>query len=145
MRAVTTCFHCGLPVPGSAGAWSVDLDGAERPLCCAGCEAVARAIVGSGGADYYRLRTELPPQGRELVPAFLDQLAVYDHPAVQRTMVRDAGELKEAALLLEDLSCAACVWLAEKRVGGLAGVREFSINYATRRALVRWDPAVATL
>jgi len=145
MRAVTTCFHCGLPVPGSAGAWSVDLDGAERPLCCAGCEAVARAIVGSGGADYYRLRTELPPQGRELVPAFLDQLAVYDHPAVQRTMVRDAGELKEAALLLEDLSCAACVWLAEKSVGGLAGVREFSINYATRRALVRWDPAVATL
>ena len=147
MRAVTTCFHCGLPVPVSAGAgaWSVDLDGAERPLCCAGCEAVARAIVGSGGADYYRLRTELPPQGRELVPAFLDQLAVYDHPAVQRTMVRDAGELKEAALLLEDLSCAACVWLAERSVGGLAGVHEFSINYATRRALLRWDPAVLTL
>lgn len=144
---MTTCFHCGLPVPDSAGAgsWSVELDGALRPLCCAGCEAVARAIVAAGAADYYRLRTEMPPQGRELVPAFLDELAVYDHPAVQRTMVRDAGELKEAALLLEDLSCAACVWLAEKSVGSLAGVREFSINYATRRARVRWDPAVATL
>ena len=147
IRAVTDCFHCGLPVPDTPGAgpWSVELDGASRPLCCAGCEAVARAIVAAGAADYYRLRTELPPQGRELVPAFLDQLAVYDHPAVQRTMVRDAGELKEAALLLEDLSCAACVWLAERSVGALAGVREFSINYATRRALVRWDPTVATL
>ena len=144
---MTECFHCGLPVPESAGAaaWSVELDGATRPLCCAGCEAVARAIVAAGAADYYRLRTELPPQGRELVPSFLDQLAVYDHPAVQRTMVRDAGDLKEAALLLEDLSCAACVWLAEKSVGALAGVHEFSINYATHRALVRWDPAVATL
>ncbi len=121
------------------------LDGEARPLCCAGCEAVARAIVASGGGDYYRLRTELPPQGRELVPDFLGQLAVYDHPAVQRTMVRDSGDLKEAALLLEDLSCAACVWLAERSVGGLAGVREFSINYATRRALVRWDPATASL
>ncbi len=147
IRAVTTCFHCGLPVPDAAGAgtWSVELDGALRPLCCAGCEAVARAIVAAGATDYYRLRTEMPPQGRELVPAFLDELAVYDHPAVQRTMVRDAGELKEAALLLEDLSCAACVWLAERSVGALAGVREFSINYATRRAMVRWDPAVATL
>ena len=106
---------------------------------------MARAIVASGGGDYYRLRTELPPQGRELVPDFLGQLAVYDHPAVQRTMVRDSGDLKEAALLLEDLSCAACVWLAERSVGGLDGVREFSINYATRRALVRWDPATVSL
>jgi Cu2+-exporting ATPase len=141
---VSTCFHCGLPQPAGA-TWSFVLDGEARPLCCAGCEAVARAIVASGGGDYYRLRTELPPQGRELVPDFLGQLAVYDHPAVQRTMVRDSGDLKEAALLLEDLSCAACVWLAERSVGGLAGVREFSINYATRRALVRWDPATASL
>lgn len=147
MGLVTDCFHCGLPVPDSAGAgsWSVEIDGVARPLCCTGCEAVARAIVAAGAADYYRLRTELPAQGRELVPAFLDQLAAYDHPAVQRTMVRDAGDLKEAALLLEDLSCAACVWLAEKSVGRSAGVHEFSINYATRRALVRWDPAATTL
>ncbi len=144
IRGVAICFHCGLPQPAGA-TWSVELDGETRDLCCAGCEAVARAIVGSGGGDYYRLRTELPPPGRELVPSFLDQLAVYDHPAVQRTMVRDAGDLKEAALLLEDLSCAACVWLAERSVGGLAGVHEFSINYATRRAVVRWDPAVLTL
>ena len=106
---------------------------------------MARAIVASGSADYYRLRTALPSQGRELVPSFLDQLAVYDHPAVQRTMVRDAGDLKEAALLLENLSCAACVWLAERSVGAVEGVAEFSINYATRRALVRWDPQVASL
>jgi Cu2+-exporting ATPase len=144
IRGVAICFHCGLPQPAGA-TWSVELDGETRDLCCAGCEAVARAIVASGGGDYYRLRTELPPPGRELVPSFLDQLAVYDHPAVQRTMVRDAGDLREAALLLEDLSCAACVWLAERSVGGLAGVHEFSINYATRRAVVRWDPAVLTL
>ncbi len=147
IRGVAICFHCGLPLPDGAGSgrWSFALDGTQRAVCCAGCEAVARAIVASGGGDYYRLRTELPPQGRELVPDFLGQLAVYDHPAVQRTMVRDSGDLKEAALLLEDLSCAACVWLAERSVGGLAGVHEFSINYATRRALVRWDPAAVRL
>ena len=89
------CFHCGLPQPAGA-TWSVELDGETRDLCCAGCEAVARAILASGGGDYYRLRTELPPRGRELVPSFLDQLAVYDHPAVQRTMVRDAGDLKRS-------------------------------------------------
>ena len=144
MSAMSDCFHCGLPVPWGAS-WRVEVEGAARSVCCAGCEAVARAIVASGGVDYYRLRTELPRQGRELGPAVLDQLAVYDHPAVQRSMVRDAGDLKEAALLLEDLSCAACVWLAERSVGALAGVREFSINYATRRARVSWDPNITSL
>ncbi len=139
-----TCFHCALPVPPAAS-WSVEIDGGARAMCCAGCAAVAEAIVASGATDYYRLRTEIPRQGRELVPAWLDQLALYDHPAIQQSMVRDAGELKEAALLLEDLSCAACVWLVERGLMQVDGVREFSVNYATRRATVRWDPAAVSL
>ncbi|KAB2966601.1 MAG: heavy metal translocating P-type ATPase, partial [Thermoanaerobaculia bacterium] len=134
------CFHCGLPVPAGAR-WSVEIEGAPRAMCCAGCEAVAQAIVASGLADYYRFRTEPAPTGREVVPAVLAELSVWDHPAVARTLVRSEGGTRETSLLLEDLTCAACVWLTEQRLRRLEGVRAVAVNFATRRATVRWDPA----
>jgi len=134
-----SCFHCGLPVPAGTS-WSVVFDGAPRALCCAGCEAVARTIVEAGLAGYYRFRTAPAPTGREVVPAVLAELSVWDHPAVAQTLVRSADGLRETSLLLEDLSCAACVWLTEQRLRRLEGVRAVSVNFATRRATVRWDP-----
>lgn len=134
-----SCFHCGLPVPPGI-AFAVEFEGARRPLCCRGCEAVAQAIIEGGLADYYRFRTASGPTGREVVPEFLRQAAVYDHPEVQKSFVARAGEdLKEASLILEGITCAACVWLNERHLARLPGVREVAINYATRRARVVWD------
>ena len=41
------CFHCGLPVPAGT-AYQVRFDGLMRPMCCVGCEAVARTIIDAG-------------------------------------------------------------------------------------------------
>ncbi|HCO61261.1 MAG TPA: hypothetical protein DIT58_13865, partial [Porticoccaceae bacterium] len=38
------CFHCGLPVM-TGSAYAAVIDGHERPMCCAGCQAVATTIV----------------------------------------------------------------------------------------------------
>ena len=48
---------------------AVTVNGEDRPVCCAGCRAVARAIGDAGLTDYYRFRTELPGKGETLVPA----------------------------------------------------------------------------
>ena len=53
------CFHCGEPV-GPAPRHFVVIEGVQQPMCCAGCAAVARAIVDNGLGDYYRQRRELP-------------------------------------------------------------------------------------
>jgi Cu2+-exporting ATPase len=120
--------------------FTVVVDGVRRPLCCRGCEAVAQAIVEAGLGDFYRYRTAPAPTGRELVPAFLREAEVYDLPEVQKSFVRPAGEnLREADLILEGITCAACVWLNERHLARLAGVHEVTINYATRRARVVWD------
>ncbi|HSB23199.1 MAG TPA: heavy metal translocating P-type ATPase metal-binding domain-containing protein, partial [Burkholderiaceae bacterium] len=134
-----SCFHCGLPVPAGTR-WRAVVDGVARPMCCPGCEAVARTIVEAGLAGYYRHRTEAAPTARAALPGLLADLAVWDHPAIQRAVVRDGGATREAALLLEDLNCAACVWLTEQHLLRLGGVREVAVNFATRRATVRWDP-----
>ena len=131
------CFHCGLPV-GKA-VFPVRVDGVERATCCRGCQAVSQTIVDNGLGAYYRNRTAMAPSARsvQVVPG---ELAVYDMPEVQRNFVRDANEHeKEASLLIDGVTCAACVWLIEQRIARLPGVSAVSLNYATRRARVRWD------
>ncbi|MCL2524806.1 MAG: cadmium-translocating P-type ATPase [Betaproteobacteria bacterium] len=135
------CYHCGLPVPEDVDL-AVAIGGQQRSMCCYGCQAVALAIVDNGLEDYYRSRDALPESPREAVPAILDQLALFDHADFQKSFVKelDAGE-REASLLLEGITCSACIWLNERHLGKLAGVTAVDINYATRRARVRWDEA----
>ena len=109
-------------------------------MCCPGCQAVARAIVDGGLTDFYRYRTEKSPQARELIPEQLRELALYDREEIQKSFVQQQpGERREASLILEGIVCAACVWLNERHVKSLPGVIDFSVNYSTRRARVRWD------
>lgn len=138
-----SCYHCGLPVPASAN-YHVEILGESRPMCCRGCQAVAQAIVDGGMADFYRYRSGSSPTGRELVPAFLREVEVYDNPLLQQQFVRRGGEgegedIREADLILEGIVCAACVWLNERHLAALPGVLAVSVNYSTHRARVKWD------
>lgn len=139
------CFHCG--EPGADGErWSVVIDGEARPMCCPGCKAIAETIVASGLKDYYRHRTHLP----ELTPAdFADEdltaresLTLYDSEALQRRFVArnqgENGELAEATFIIDGISCAACAWLIEHRVGQLPGVEQAVLNLSSHRLVVRW-------
>lgn len=133
------CYHCGLPVPPGTH-FAVAIGGQTREMCCVGCQAVASAIVDNGLDDYYRHRDALPESPREALPAVLGELTLFDNPDVQKSFVRPLSEHeREASLILEGITCAACVWLNEQHLTRQAGVSAVEINYATRRARVRWD------
>ncbi|MDO9450883.1 MAG: heavy metal translocating P-type ATPase [Rugosibacter sp.] len=139
------CYHCGLPVPPGSKI-SITIDAVPRVLCCTGCEAVAQAIISNHLTEYYRHRDALPESPREALPVALDALGLFDHPKVQKSFVQIAGEHeREAALILEGITCAACVWLNEAHLRCQPGVTSVDINYATRRARVRWDTRVTKL
>jgi Cu2+-exporting ATPase len=154
------CFHCGQPVL-EPGRWSSRVAGAEQAMCCAGCKAVADAIVAAGLDDYYRTRTELPAPGWQpptelrLAPdasgtdaaptAASENLAIYDEPEVQDRFVRRDGDRCEATLLVEGIRCGACVWLIERQLRAQPGVEDVSVNMATERATVRYRDADAPL
>ncbi len=144
-REQMRCYHCGLPIPTGLDL-SANIDGCSRAMCCAGCQAVAQAIVDNGLADYYRNRDALPDSPREALPAILDGLKLYDHADFQKSFVRVLGESeREASLIIEGITCAACIWLNEQHVARLAGVAGVEINFATRRARVRWDERLVKL
>lgn len=135
----SVCFHCGLPVPAGLDL-TIDFDGASRPVCCRGCQSVAHTIIDYGLADYYRHRTATANtvDDQDLIP---EQLRVYDDPRLQKGFVQSLAEGQcEASLMLEDITCPACLWLNEQHLRQLDGVVAADINYSTHRARVRWDP-----
>lgn len=133
------CYHCGLPVLQTTHHY-VSIGGVRRRMCCIGCEAVAQSIVDNGLTDYYHHRDAMPEPVREALPAELQELGLFDHPDFQKSFVQPVGEHeREASLILEGITCAACVWLNEQHVARQPGVSLIEVNYATRRARVRWD------
>jgi Cu2+-exporting ATPase len=137
--AAARCFHCGEALPGGARYEAV-VRGTARPMCCAGCAAVAQAIVQAGCESYYDRRSEFAQPGRDAPADPLARLRAYDREEIQRAFVSaPAPHEREAALILEGIRCPACIWLNETRLARLDGVLAVDINYASRRARVRWD------
>jgi len=156
------CFHCGAPVPAGTS-WGVQVDAAWRPMCCAGCQAVAAAIVGSGLQEFYSTRAMAAspaassspivpdPESRPAVdlPAAAEPDPLVDDPLWQRgkvaALAEDGRTVHEAMLLIDGMVCAACTWLIEQRAARVPGVVAASANYATGRMRVRWLPGTAKL
>ena len=133
------CFHCGLPLP-PGNPYPGEIAGEQHSFCCAGCRAVAQAIDSAGLSDYYNQRTEYPDRPEETVPQGLQSPDLFDREEVQRSFVRQVEGTREASLILEGITCAACVWLNERQLQQTPGVVDAQVNYATHRARVRWDP-----
>ncbi len=136
------CFHCGLPVPAGLHL-TVDVENITRTMCCAGCQAVAQAIVDNGLTSYYQTREGFPAAaGRDaLVP---EELKLYDDAEVLASISEtpdDEAGLREASFSLEGIRCGACVWLIEKRLGRLPGMRRAHVNMSTESLHVRWEDA----
>ncbi len=59
--------------------------------------------------------------------------------------IADKQTSREVIIPIEGMTCASCVTRIEKAVGKLAGVQKVSVNLATEKADVRYDPALVRL
>lgn len=120
-----SCFHCGLPVPPNTH-YPVTIHGREEFMCCPGCQAVAMAIVDGGLDGFYQFRTANSERA-----ASNDQAnwAIYDIPEVQSDFVTAFSDgTRQANLLLEGLTCAACAWLIEAHLKKNPHVVSVTVN-----------------
>ncbi len=133
------CFHCGLDVPENIHL-PVTFQSQEQETCCIGCQAVAQSIIDAGLDAYYLQRTADAEQASLPPEEVLAQLKLYDLDEVQEEFVHISKEnQREAVLLLNGITCAACVWLIEQQLLRLVGVIQVDLNYSTQRARVLWD------
>jgi len=133
------CFHCGLPVAQDTH-FTITSQGHSRPACCAGCQAVAQTIIDAGLEDYYLHRAASGSPADPLPLDILQQATLYDSTDLQQSFVlQETGDAREASLIIEGITCSACIWLIEQRLLRLDGVLSVEINYTSHRARVRWD------
>lgn len=136
------CFHCGLPVTDSDPE-TLLIGSTHEAFCCHGCKAVCEFIINSGNADYYKHRDATARTFNDTeLPRLIDKLKLYDNEEIQREFIRSGKNQswKEAWLILDEIRCAACIWLNERTLRMLDGVLEVQMDYTGQQARVRWDP-----
>lgn len=132
------CYHCGLPVP-RASYYPVVIQGKTQRMCCPGCQAVAMAIVDGGLENFYQFRTASNDRP-EITAQDGRRWDIYDLPEVQAEFVIPFdGNIKQANLLLEGISCAACSWLIETHLKKNPAIQSVTVNLSTHRCAIVWD------
>ncbi|BDM64122.1 copper-translocating P-type ATPase [Shewanella sp. NFH-SH190041] len=131
------CYHCNEPVL-CQDRFTTKIDGRDEVMCCPGCQAVSAAIIAAGLSHYYRFRTQPGQKQAALIPAELNRFSAYDLSEIQQDFVHQEQAFSSVSLTIEGITCAACAWLIEHHLSGLAGIERISVNTATRRALVHY-------
>ena len=127
------CFHCQSPVPPQLNI-QVELDGKQHALCCTSCLAAVQFIRELDLGAYYQYRDQCG------IGAAADMnAATPDDTTLNKAIVPLADGRSQLSLLIPDLRCVACVWLLEQVLGKQPGVRDITVNYATRRLSLIFD------
>ena len=141
--ADTFCFHCGEPVPPGVEL-SLEIDGAEQPMCCSGCLAVATIIQSSGLGRYYDFRDAVPL--RPVEEPVLARYSAWDREAVLDFHAsRQDNGLCSLQLVLENVHCPACAWLVHRYLSSFPGVQESKLNVGDGRLKLLFDPSKTPL
>jgi Cu2+-exporting ATPase len=135
------CYHCLLDLPVQVR-HSVEIDGIERAMCCPGCAGVAQTIIDSGLHNYYKHRDTNTPtinNSRDRAPLVPQELSLYNSEKLQLQFVSNSESgTKAATLVIEGITCAACIWLLEHHISQLTGIVKISINMTNHRAQISW-------
>lgn len=134
------CAHCTLPVP--AGLRDAH---AERQFCCEGCRSAYEVIHGCGLDRYYALREESRASSGP-VQRSGRRYSEYDDAtfhALYASQVQP-GVLR-CELFLQNVHCAACVWLVERLPQLVKGVLSATLDFRRATLTVTWDTRMAKL
>lgn len=143
--ARVTCVHCGLTVPPGLIEPSRP---ADRQFCCHGCETAYAVIHACGLERYYALLQHSSEAPSRPARNTHRKYAEYDDEAFARLYVTPAADAKDASsptllrteLFVDNVHCAACLWLLEKMPRVVPGVIEARVDLRRRAVRIVWDP-----
>ena len=119
--ARTACAHCGavttLPV--------------DKEFCCIGCAAAYRLIHELGFQQFYERRA-IDPAAQSIQPSNAPAL---DYAPFVVTGKQGTSTLH---LMVDGITCAACVWLIESVLAREPAVLDGRVNFTTHRLTLRW-------
>ncbi|MDE2203739.1 MAG: heavy metal translocating P-type ATPase [Burkholderiaceae bacterium] len=141
-----TCYHCGTALDAGT-ALRGEIAGHARDFCCAGCQTVAQTLHASGMGHVYDgpIAFAKPIDGEQRAEAEA-VWATYDLPVMRERFVRARNDgTEDLSLAVSGMRCAACVWLIDRALSRVAGIREATVNYATERVRIVGDAGAMRL
>ena len=133
------CYHCGSDILPE-DVYELELGGAPKRFCCAGCMAIAQTIHSEGLEVFYARRAQSSdkPEAYLTSNKIPDSLAPYEDPSLLARYTRPSSSegTLETTLRLEKIRCAACVWLCEQHLRRIPGVKDVQINYVSQKVKV---------
>ena len=133
-----SCFHCGEPVPPAVSLY-VERNGERKPVCCAGCQAVAELIFRAGLGRYYQFREEVARTAEKDLAGAIDAWESCDERESLWGEPLPDGR-RELLLQTEGIRCAACAWLIRSHLELLPGVQSTQVDTATGYTRIVWQP-----
>lgn len=134
------CFHCGLLV-SDPQEFTLKVESQTQSFCCAGCQAVTSMIIQGGLEQFYQYRSSLNQRAEQQISDY----TAFDRSEIQQSFVNVEGKYKQARLLLDGITCAACVWLIENFLSRIDGVHQIRVNASTHQCTLTWDPQCQSL
>ncbi|MCG3172616.1 MAG: putative copper-importing P-type ATPase A [Myxococcota bacterium] len=140
-QAETLCLHCGTPVPRG-----LVNNGAPARFCCSACETVYGILREGGLERYYDLVREsggaCPVSPRSQGRGYED----FDDPGfIERYVRASKTGAPQVRLYLENIHCAACLWLLERIRRVEPGILSIRVDLPRSMAEVTWDDRRVTL
>jgi Cu2+-exporting ATPase len=132
------CFHCGEHIPAGISLF-VLREGAQKPVCCSGCKAVAELIFGSGLGRYYQFRQDLGRKAEEDVEKQIGAWRGCDDREALWGVELAEGK-RDLLLQTEGIRCAACAWLIRSHMENKPGVQSVQVDTATGYTRIIWNP-----
>ncbi len=105
------CPHCGTPTESGG-------------FCCTGCEVASALLKDAGLERYYAERQRPAPRPGDIGPINLE-------------VIENAG-LSEVRFHVDGLTCASCVWVAERLLSQAPGVESAFVSYGSGNATVKF-------
>lgn len=117
------CSHCKIDFDKN----SMIFQG-NNAFCCNGCKNVFNLINENNLEDFYKNASNLSK---------INEQISYDENSF---FIEKENNYEKILILIDNLHCAACVWLIEKMLLKNEGVLEININYQTKRASIEYNP-----
>lgn len=97
-------------------------------FCCNGCKNVYNLINENNLEEFYKNAKNLQK---------INENINYDEFSF---FVEDEENFKRILILIDNIHCAACVWLIEKMLLKNEGILDININYQSKRASIEFNP-----
>jgi P-type Cu2+ transporter len=133
---VLNCFHCSELID-QAHIIGREIHGKQQSFCCVGCASIATMIDSNGLADFYEFRSETSSKATtKSQPNYL----IYDKINIQQQYFTAIDKNKlQVQLLVEDIRCAACIWLIKARLRRLADVSKLEVDSISKIVSFEWE------